>query len=72
MEHKADTGDTAKAPTSRESDGNELARSETRSEGILVEGLLDDRYNTTKRGLQSRHAQMIALGGTIRTSYESE
>jgi amino acid permease len=27
----------------------------------------DERYNTTKRGLRSRHAQMIALGGAIGT-----
>lgn len=27
----------------------------------------DATYNTTKRGLKSRHAQMIALGGTIGT-----
>lgn len=29
--------------------------------------LNDERYNTTKRGLRSRHAQMIALGGAIGT-----
>lgn len=27
----------------------------------------DAAYNTTKRGLKSRHAQMIALGGSIGT-----
>jgi len=31
--------------------------------------LNDQRYETTKRGLKSRHAQMIALGGTIGTGY---
>ena len=29
--------------------------------------LLDERYTQTKRGLKSRHAQMMALGGTIGT-----
>jgi amino acid transporter len=34
----------------------------------LVEAdLLDDRYATTKRGLKSRHVQLMALGGTIGT-----
>ena len=35
---------------------------------IMMNAQLNDaRYNTTKRGLKSRHAQMIALGGTIGT-----
>jgi amino acid permease len=34
---------------------------------IVAAELLDDRYAITKRGLKSRHAQMIALGGTIGT-----
>ncbi|KAK5050874.1 hypothetical protein LTR84_003433 [Exophiala bonariae] len=35
---------------------------------VLSPANLDDqRYNTTKRGLRSRHAQMIALGGAIGT-----
>ncbi|KAF2134085.1 histidine permease [Dothidotthia symphoricarpi CBS 119687] len=29
--------------------------------------IFDERYETTQRGLKSRHAQMIALGGTIGT-----
>jgi amino acid permease len=34
----------------------------------LVEAdLLDERYETTKRGLKSRHVQLMALGGTIGT-----
>ncbi len=33
----------------------------------LAAELFDERYETTKRGLKSRHAQMIALGGTIGT-----
>ena len=34
----------------------------------LVEAdLLDDRYETTQRGLKNRHVQLMALGGTIGT-----
>ena len=39
------------------------------AETIVAADLLDDRYATTQRGLKSRHAQMIALGGTIGTGY---
>ena len=34
---------------------------------IIAADLFDERYATTQRGLKSRHAQMIALGGTIGT-----
>ncbi|KAH7077379.1 amino acid permease/ SLC12A domain-containing protein [Paraphoma chrysanthemicola] len=34
---------------------------------ILRGEIFDERYETTQRGLKSRHAQMIALGGTIGT-----
>ncbi|KAL6709628.1 hypothetical protein ACN47E_001056 [Coniothyrium glycines] len=34
---------------------------------ILAGEIFDERYETTQRGLKSRHAQMIALGGTIGT-----
>ncbi|KAF2003431.1 histidine permease [Amniculicola lignicola CBS 123094] len=34
---------------------------------VLAGEIFDERYETTKRGLKSRHAQMIALGGTIGT-----
>ena len=37
------------------------------SVGSVKAALVDDRYAITKRGLKSRHAQMIALGGTIGT-----
>jgi amino acid transporter len=37
------------------------------AESIIAADLLDERYRITKRGLKSRHAQMIALGGTIGT-----
>lgn len=34
---------------------------------VLNGEIYDTRYETTQRGLKSRHAQMIALGGTIGT-----
>jgi amino acid transporter len=34
---------------------------------IVAADFLGDRFATTQRGLKSRHAQMIALGGTIGT-----
>ena len=34
---------------------------------MIAADLLDSRFETTQRGLKSRHAQMIALGGTIGT-----
>ena len=34
---------------------------------VLGEGELEELQQSTKRGLKSRHAQMIALGGTIGT-----
>jgi len=34
---------------------------------VLTGEIYDERYEGTKRGLKSRHAQMIALGGTIGT-----
>ncbi|KIW98584.1 uncharacterized protein Z519_00245 [Cladophialophora bantiana CBS 173.52] len=37
------------------------------TESIIAADLLDERYAITHRGLKSRHAQMIALGGTIGT-----
>ena len=36
-------------------------------ETIVAADLVDDRFLQTQRGLKSRHAQMIALGGTIGT-----
>jgi amino acid transporter len=34
---------------------------------VLAGDMYDERYDGTQRGLKSRHAQMIALGGTIGT-----
>lgn len=41
----------------------------SRAESIVAATLHDERYDTTQRGLKSRHAQMIALGGSIGTGY---
>ena len=35
--------------------------------GPIAGDVFDESYGTTQRGLKSRHAQMIALGGTIGT-----
>lgn len=35
--------------------------------GPVAGDVFDESYGTTQRGLKSRHAQMIALGGTIGT-----
>jgi len=34
---------------------------------VIAGEIFDERYESTQRGLKSRHAQMIALGGTIGT-----
>ncbi|BCR92067.1 proline permease PrnB [Aspergillus chevalieri] len=36
-------------------------------QAIVEADLLDERYQTTQRGLKNRHVQLIALGGTIGT-----
>jgi hypothetical protein len=46
-----------------------VGRKSSVAESVIAAGLLDERYATTQRGLKSRHAQMIALGGTIGTGY---
>lgn len=46
-----------------------IGRKSSMAESVIAAELLDDRYGITQRGLKSRHAQMIALGGTIGTGY---
>lgn len=41
------------------------ARQASMSESVIAADLLDERYLKTQRGLKSRHAQMIAFGGTV-------
>lgn len=48
---------------SRDRRASSIANAET----VVAADLLDDRFAQTQRGLKSRHAQMIALGGTIGT-----
>ncbi|KAL2413512.1 putative proline-specific permease put4 [Exophiala dermatitidis] len=61
------------APASRESveEGHPrhslTGRKSSVVESVIAAELLDDRFRTTQRGLKSRHAQMIALGGSVGT-----
>ncbi|EME85115.1 uncharacterized protein MYCFIDRAFT_60039 [Pseudocercospora fijiensis CIRAD86] len=48
-------------------DGAVRRRSSVINPEVLTGEIFDDRYESTQRGLKSRHAQMIALGGTIGT-----
>ena len=59
-------GQTTGRRASVDKDGNPLkatSRKASVAASIVAADLLDERYNTTHRGLKSRHAQMIALGG---------
>lgn len=50
--------------------GSAIAAAQSRNSSaasVVVAELVDQRYATTQRGLKSRHAQMIALGGAIGT-----
>ncbi|KAK4978380.1 hypothetical protein LTR28_005910 [Elasticomyces elasticus] len=51
----------------KEGYGSSRRRSSAVDADILAGELYDKRFESTKRGLKSRHAQMIALGGTIGT-----
>lgn len=49
-------------------DDHDAMTEKGRAVRTLVEAdLLDDRYETTQRGLKNRHVQLMALGGTIGT-----
>lgn len=39
-------------------------------DSMFAVGAIDAQYGSTQRGLKSRHAQMIALGGSIGTAYD--
>ena len=63
-EKAVDHGDIKEDPDRKHS----LAgRKASVAQSIVAADLLDERFNITQRGLKSRHAQMIALGGTIGT-----
>ena len=49
--------------TDRKFSVNTKSRHGSISEAAIAADLLDERYMQTQRGLKSRHAQMIALGG---------
>jgi len=51
--------------SSNEDSGAGRRKSSVVNPEILTGEIYDTRYESTKRGLKSRHAQMIALGGTV-------
>ena len=56
------------APKASHGDGHADMTEKGRALRTLVEAdFLDDRYETTQRGLKNRHVQLMALGGTIGT-----
>lgn len=59
------------APDERKGSVSESVRHRRKSSAVdpaILEGeIFDERFERTQRGLKSRHAQMIALGGTIGT-----
>ncbi|KAF2206852.1 hypothetical protein CERZMDRAFT_63158 [Cercospora zeae-maydis SCOH1-5] len=48
-------------------DDRRIRKSSVVNEDVVAGEIYDERYDSTHRGLKSRHAQMIALGGTIGT-----
>ncbi|KAF2710369.1 hypothetical protein K504DRAFT_430834 [Pleomassaria siparia CBS 279.74] len=53
--------------TNRRSTSQAGRRKSSVTPEVISGELFDERYEKTQRGLKSRHAQMIALGGTIGT-----
>lgn len=49
----------------RSHDGTKQRKSSVVNADILADEIFDERFESTQRGLKSRHAQMIALGGTM-------
>ena len=71
-DYDAESGTVIDKRTSLDGSGRKASltgRKSSVAETIIAADLLDERYATTQRGLKSRHAQMIALGGTIGTGY---
>ena len=66
MEHISSNG--ARKPEyalTGEEKGNSIRRKSSAVNAEILAGeMYDERYGGTKRGLKSRHAQMIALGGS--------
>jgi len=55
------------SPTKSEEAGASQRKNSVVKPETLAGEIYDERYESTQRGLKSRHAQMIALGGTIGT-----
>ncbi|KKY13729.1 putative proline permease [Phaeomoniella chlamydospora] len=64
---KSDNGVTAQPTDPDRKHSVSRMRRVSLTESVIAADLLDERYLKTQRGLKSRHAQMIALGGTIGT-----
>ncbi|KAK3085197.1 hypothetical protein LTR53_020070, partial [Teratosphaeriaceae sp. CCFEE 6253] len=58
------TGPMGKSSSHDSPSGGGRRKSSVVTPEILTGEIYDTRYESTKRGLKSRHAQMIALGGT--------
>lgn len=59
--------DTKTYETNEKPISNNRRKSSVVDADVLAGEIYDDRFGGTQRGLKSRHAQMIALGGTIGT-----
>ncbi|KAJ9645144.1 hypothetical protein H2199_003148 [Coniosporium tulheliwenetii] len=64
---KTTTDELPSYPVDRKASGHGRRKSSAVNPEILAGEIFDERFEKTQRGLKSRHAQMIALGGTIGT-----
>ncbi|EON64971.1 hypothetical protein W97_04206 [Coniosporium apollinis CBS 100218] len=64
---KITTDELPSYPVDRKASGQGRRKSSAVNPEILAGEIFDERFEKTQRGLKSRHAQMIALGGTIGT-----
>lgn len=64
---KITTDELPDYPVDRKASGQGRRKSSAVNPEILAGEIFDERFEKTQRGLKSRHAQMIALGGTIGT-----
>lgn len=67
VEGKANEPFTEKTPGSDDGQAGTRRKSSVVNPEVLTGEIFDQRYESTQRGLKSRHCQMIALGGTIGT-----
>lgn len=59
--------DDNKFPSSMHADAPPTTEKGQTVRTLVEADLLDERYETTQRGLKNRHVQLIALGGSIGT-----